>query len=379
MRVAHCIQGLGLGGAQQVVREIVGRAPTDGFEFFVYAAEDGFFRGLYEEAGATVRVLPRVFRRFDPQWMARLALAMRRDRIDLVHAHLFGDTLHGYLASRLAAVPGFVMTLHCDLPSQPRLQRGGYRWLLRRPVVAVACSGAAARSIARESPSTFGAVRTIANGVPPAPVRVEDPEARSHARDVLGLAADARVIGSVGRLDPDKAPELLLDAFARLPETAGPAPLLLFAGEGGLEPTLRARAERAGVADRVRFAGLRTDIRELLPGIDVVAFSSSAEGLSMALLETMAAGGCIVAADVPGNREAVGETEAVLARPGDADALADALSRAISDPALRRRLGEAARKRYRADFSADGMVAAYASLYREVETVGLRAVLRPAG
>jgi glycosyltransferase involved in cell wall biosynthesis len=158
----------------------------------------------------------------------------------------------------------------------------------------------------------------------------------------------------------------LIRAFARVVRDVSPPPQLLFVGEGPLEGALRDQAMREGIADHVSFAGLRPDVRALLPAMDVVAFSSPAEGLSIALLETMAARGCLVASDVPGNREAVtGDVEALLVPPGDPDALAAALSRAITDPALRERLGEAAQRRYRAAFSVEGMVHAYEAIYRE--------------
>ena len=64
--MAHCVHGLGLGGAQQVIKHIVAGADPTTFRFFVYAAEDGMFRDQLEDAGATVRILPRWIPRFDP-------------------------------------------------------------------------------------------------------------------------------------------------------------------------------------------------------------------------------------------------------------------------------------------------------------------------
>jgi glycosyltransferase involved in cell wall biosynthesis len=226
--------------------------------------------------------------------------------------------------------------------------------------------------------STYGPVRTIRNGASAAPVDRRDLEARSRGRAQLGLEEGALVIASIGRLDADKGPDLLIDAFARMKRDLEPLPQLLFVGEGPMRDLLRERAEVEGIADRVGFAGLRSDLRELLPAFDVVAFSSPTEGLSISLLETMAAGGCLVATDVPGNREALSaDLEALLVPPGDPEAFAVALSRAATDPALRARVGGAARKRFQAEFSAEGMVSAYESLYREVAGGGPSAASLP--
>ena len=100
MRIAHCIHGLGVGGAQQVVREITAGSDRSEFRYFVYCCVDGDTRPRIEETGATVRVLPRRLSKIDPAWVRGLARAMREDHVDLVHTHLFGDSLHGYLAAR---------------------------------------------------------------------------------------------------------------------------------------------------------------------------------------------------------------------------------------------------------------------------------------
>ena len=102
MRVAHCIHGLSLAGAQQVIRHIVESSDKERFRYFVYAHLDGPLRPAIERAGATVRLIHRRLPLFDPAWMWALRRAMVDDRIDVVHTHLFGDSLHGLLAARIA-------------------------------------------------------------------------------------------------------------------------------------------------------------------------------------------------------------------------------------------------------------------------------------
>jgi glycosyltransferase involved in cell wall biosynthesis len=147
----------------------------------------------------------------------------------------------------------------------------------------------------------------------------------------------------------------------------GVAARLVVLGEGELRERLERQAAESGIADRVLFAGLRSDVPALLPAIDTVVFSSLFEGLPVALLEAMAAGRCIVATDVPGIVEAVRpEREAVIVPIGDAGGLASGLLRVVRTPGLAGRLGEAARARFLAEFTAARMVARYAAVYENV-------------
>ena len=130
--IAHCIHGLGLGGAQRVLHEILLKSDDNDFRYSVYCSLDGLFRKDVETAGATVQILPRRLPKLDPFWIRKLSVAMRLDRIELVHTHLFGDSLHGYLAARACASLPVIMTLHNTWSSFSRLQRLGYRWLFGR-------------------------------------------------------------------------------------------------------------------------------------------------------------------------------------------------------------------------------------------------------
>lgn len=364
MRIAHCIHGVGLGGAQQVIKFIVAGSDPQRFEHFVYASQSGVFHRQIEGAGATVRILPRHLPKFDPFWVRRLRRAMREDEIDVVHTHLFGDSLHGYLAAQSDRRP-VVMTLHNTAESRSPLQRRGYRWLIDRCRITVACAEFVRRSFLADAGVEPGAIRAIPNAIdlPPA----ADPEAaRSLVVERLGVRPGAVVLVGIGRMVPQKAFDALIDACAALRrQTETDFQLVLF-GEGELLADLRAQAARAGLEQTVIFAGFRPDVRELLPGIDAVVFSSLQEGLPIAMLEAMASARALVATRVGGIPEAVDDdVEALVVPPQDAAALQHALHRAITEPELRRRLGEAARQRFERDFAAERMVASYEDLYRE--------------
>ncbi len=363
VKLAHCIHGLGLGGAQKVIAGIIRGRRDPRFEYYVYSCHEGAQRQEIEAAGATVRIIPRALPKLDPLWAWGLARQMRRDGIHLVHAHLFGDSLHGYLGARLAGGLPVVLTLHSRPEAYTSLQLRGYRWLLARSAATVACSAAVERAFSGRG-LTAGRLLTIANGLEP-PATEVPPTRRRELRSDLGASEETILIAAVGRMVVEKAYGDLIAAFARIrPELDT---RLVLVGEGPLRQDLEAEARRLQLGDRVIFTGLRSDVPELLQAVDVVAFSSLFEGMPMVLLEAMAASRCVVTTDVPGILEAVrDDREALVVPAGDVASLTAALERVAADRSLRERLGAAAKQRFDAAFTADAMVRAYEGLYREV-------------
>ncbi len=156
----------------------------------------------------------------------------------------------------------------------------------------------------------------------------------------------------VGRVVRQKGLDVLLAALARLPQEADWT--LTVVGDGPLRPVLAAEAARLGVARRIEFAGWTS--REAMPGLyreaDAFVFPSRDEGMPNALLEAMASGLPAVATAISGNQELIlhGET-GFLVPPEDAQALAEVLSRLLADPALRRNLGAAGRRKAETEYS----------------------------
>jgi glycosyltransferase involved in cell wall biosynthesis len=182
-------------------------------------------------------------------------------------------------------------------------------------------------------------VTLIPNGVGPAALAP-----REQARREIGAPDEAVVIGFVGRLVSQKAPDVLLRAFAAAARTA-PRAHLAVVGSGPLEASMRALAARLGVAGKVAWLGER-DARGVLAGFDLLALASRKEGLPYVVLEAMAAGLPVVATASAGVESLVepGITGTVVARD-DAIAFGSALAELVSDTARRLAWGEAARER----------------------------------
>ena len=175
------------------------------------------------------------------------------------------------------------------------------------------------------------------------------------------------VVLAMGRFVKAKGYEFLIQAMGALPESLRERSQLVLLGIGPLEGQLKALTTALDLSRQVLFPGYRPDVRRILGIAEVVAFSSLWEGLSIALLEAMAAEKCIVATEVEAFREVVEhEREALLVPPRDPAQLGSAISRLLTDPGLRAELGQRARARFVEDFTAQAMVDAYERLYMDV-------------
>jgi glycosyltransferase involved in cell wall biosynthesis len=247
----------------------------------------------------------------------------------------------------------------------PAYQALADRLLRGRTDGAIAVSGSTRDFLVRERFVPAERVRLIWNG---APLEEFAPAARERARRVrreLGIPEEALVFGTIGRLNAQKGHRFLLQAAALLFPRVAVARLLI-AGDGDLMAELRQQAAGLGLADRVVFAGHRTDVPDLLGALDVFCISSLYEGTPLALFEAMAAGRAIVSTAVDGCREVLEDgTTGLLVPPGDAPALARGLERVLGDAALRAALGRralAASRRYDVSACVDQMQAFYDDL-----------------
>ncbi|MHC5113692.1 MAG: glycosyltransferase family 4 protein [Planctomycetota bacterium] len=202
-------------------------------------------------------------------------------------------------------------------------------------------------------------VRVIPNGIPPM-----DWASRADARRRFGFDGDETVVGFVGRLSPQKNPELLVDACGSIFRDH-PQARLAIVGEGPRESACRERGEQWQLGDRVRWLGFQT-AEAAMPAFDVFVMPSRYEGMPYVLMEAMCLGLPIVATDVGGTRLAVEHGEnGLVVEPGNPAALAEALASVLADDAFRERLGAASRERS-ARFTADEMVRSTVALYRDL-------------
>jgi glycosyltransferase involved in cell wall biosynthesis len=297
----------------------------------------------------------------DPSGWIRLHRWLRRNKPDVVHAHL---PHAAWMArwSRLAAPVRIVLdTVHTSSPGTVGRQLG-YRfsgWLA--DAVTAVSEGAAdayltARMVARDR------LVVIPNGVNTR-VWKSLPLRRESIRKEFGFHGEFIWLAA-GRLEPVKNYPSLLDALAQLPMCAH----LVIAGTGPMEEELRERCAALGVASRVTFLGFERDLMRWMRAADAFVLPSLWEGLPLALLEAGACSLPAVATDVPGSREVLvsGET-GLLAKPGSVGALADSMMAIMQmDPAARDDLGRNARQNVIARFSLEAALDRWEALYRDL-------------
>jgi glycosyltransferase involved in cell wall biosynthesis/ribosomal protein S18 acetylase RimI-like enzyme len=312
--------------------------------------------------------------RADVAAFAELWWLLRRERFDLLHTHNPKPGVIGRLAARLARVP-VVNTVH-GLYATPEDRLGKRAAVLGLEGLAARCSLLElyqseedlrwARRIRLVPP---GRSELLGNGTDLSrfdPGRV-GPDRVARLRRELGLPADALVVGAVGRLVAEKGYRELF-AAARAVCRRDPRVRFLVVGSPDLDKAdAITEAELAEAAADVCFAGWRDDVADLLAAMDVFVLASWREGMPRSAIEAAAMARPLVLTDIRGCREvARHDREALLVPARDPDALAAAILRLAADPALRSRLGAAARDRARRRFDeaavADRVVAAYRRL-----------------
>jgi glycosyltransferase involved in cell wall biosynthesis len=248
-----------------------------------------------------------------------LARRMRALRPRAVITHHIGPLLYAGAAARIARVPRLAHVehdvWHFDEPRRRTVARFAIKTL--RPDYIV-LSQAAAENQRRLL--GLDQLTIIPNGVD---VTRFAPGDASAARNRFGLGPQRTWIGSAGRLETVKGHDVLIDAMALLPN---PQLHLAIAGDGSQRQVLQAQAAARGVANRVHFLGLCTDMPALLPAFDLFCLPSRAEGLPLSVLEAQAVGIPVVASDVGAMREALCPGACRLVSAGDPVALADGIS-----------------------------------------------------
>lgn len=207
-------------------------------------------------------------------------------------------------------------------------------------------------------------VITIRNAIPNE--QFYAPDLRLACRNELGIPADALVLGYTGRLKKVKRIDLLLDAFAQI-KIVHPNTYLIIAGDGELRAQLETYADTLGISSNISWAGFRKDIPRILAAMDLYIQTSVNEGLSLSLLEAMAAGIPVIATDVGGNAEIIKTgTTGILVGEDVVNEVTKAVFLLVERPELCDQLRKSGLELIRNEFSMGSMVAGYQKLYLSI-------------
>ncbi len=364
MKALLLCQNLNVGGAEEVILGESTHLGSRGVEVGVVALTGcGPVAEEIARAGVPVHHLPGNPGPRDPAAFIRLVRLLHREQPDIAHTYLIVAGLYGRLAAFAAGVPVVVASEQNVYERKPRRHALLERALVARTYRIVACCRTVGEFYRRQTGVPAEKIEVIYNAVRFG--RLPTDEDRGPARARLGLPDDALVLGTLGRLTEQKGQGMLLQVLASLAER-WPRLVLFLAGQGPLRHALEAEAERLGIAERVRFLGVRRDRDTLFAALDLFVLPSSWEGLSLALIEAMGAGRPVVATRVGGNSEVVADGETgLLVPPNDPTALADALDGLLADADRRRALGVRAADAARRRFAIEEHVDQLARLYRQ--------------
>jgi glycosyltransferase involved in cell wall biosynthesis len=297
------------------------------------------------------------------RFLWQLIWVIYRRRVDLIHVNSYVPGNYARLAAALMQVPIVIDHWH-GFTRFNRKRRLICRTLARFTDLSLAVSRGVKDYLVSEIGLDPVKVRVVPNGVDVASIDAARPGAE--VRRELGLPAAAPVLGLVGRLDHwGKGHRELFTAMAQL-RARYPVQALIVGGGRRIDE-VKALAASLGLAAAVHFLGPRRDVPDLLRVMDVFVLPSYSEGVSLALLEAMAAGRPVVATAVGGLPEVVTDGDTgLLIPPRDPNALARALERLLADPAWARQLGANARARVRAHYSLDRLGREINAIYGEL-------------
>lgn len=368
MKLAQIIDTLDWGGAQKMMTALTRALLPLGVEVTVFSLDSqpdpsAVFLAQLQAMGVEVCLCPGQGL-LNLSRASRLAQKLREGHFDLVQTYLTYANILGALAGRLAGIPVIASIRSAAIdprhynPLRHRLESLSLRFLARGILV----NG---YSIAEFHQPRVGKtpIRVIPNAVslPPLPSSQERQQAR---RDLVGERSGPLVI-SVGRLSRAKGYPDLLDAFAMLlPDFPGAS--LVIVGSGEVETELHIQAAQLGLQDSLFLTGARQDIPPLLTASDLYVSASHWEGMSVALLEGMAAALPIVATYVGDAPYMVTRECGTLVAPRAPADLSRAMRAMLENPGLMQRAGQAARQRVAENYSAETWAQTFLQYYREM-------------
>jgi len=368
-RILLLIKGLGLGGAERLLVDVVASRDRARFDYevaYVLAGQAALVPAM-EATGVPVHALGGTASA-DLRWTVALRRLLVRGRFDVVHCHLPYTAAFGRLVA-LSVPPRYrpqlVYTEHSLWNKAAVVTKALNRATVGIDGALIVVSEAARDALPRALRSRAHIVVHGVNRDRFDALLARREDVRLDVRRELGIAEDEVLALTVANLRSEKGYDVLLEA-ARLVVAAGAPVRFVSVGRGPLEAELRGAADAAGLSGHLVFLATRSDTARLMVGADVFVLPSHQEGLPVALMEAMTSGLPVVATIVGGVPDVITDgVEGLLVPPGRADLLADAVMRIARDVPLRARLAQASLARS-AMFDVHAAAGAIESLYTEL-------------
>jgi len=363
IRVVEVLATGSNGGAQEHLHSLVTRMDVERYDVSVVALSPGSAVRKLQRAGIPVLVIDEAD---DAICVGALAAHLAEVRPDIVHAHMFrAETVATRAVLALAEIghrrPYLVSTVHSSRVRH-ETDKDVLRELTPHMDRLIAVSRAIEQKIRDEGRDTVP-VTLIYNGVDLE--RYDHQEACCTLPEEYGMEPGSQIVGVVARLEPEKGHPTLVEAWPKVLR-AVPDSYLLIVGEGSRRDALEAQARELRIAHRVVFTGRRDDVPAVTAALDVAVLPSYREAQGLTILEAMALSRPVVASDVGGIPEMIEDGKTgLLVPPHDADALAAAIVRLLTNHPLADTLGRAGHDMVHDRFCIELMVSATESIYDE--------------
>lgn len=361
LTIAHVLSSFGMGGQERVALDLARLQLAAGHRVLALSLAElpeGPMSSLFQAAGAETHTVSKRGPSYDPTLAMRLAAYLGRRGASIVHTHNPRAMVYGAPAAALARI-ACVHTKHGLNPDPERRM-----WLRRAAAKMVDAYVAVTPTLARVAVERRECdpteLHVVPNGIDTQRF-APNPGARRRVRSELGIPESAWVVGTVGRLSPEKNQALLIDAMTPLLD---PSRQLIFVGDGPEREALVARVRATLRPELVHFAGARKDPEAWLAAFDAFALTSDSEGLPLGLLEAMAVGVPVVSTAVGGVPDVVepGVTGALVER-GDRASLTTELTRLSTRPSSAGDAARTARQMVLERHSIEHMAEGYENLY----------------
>ncbi len=367
INVLHVIVGGEINGGERYLLSIIDNMSRDNYRLFFICSEEQ--KNLLQELGKrNLETLPlNMQSKFRINTLFQIRNFIRAKKIRIVHTHGTRVSFYGRLAARWAGVPIIISTVHSSLYNYPigRMKKKMYTYLDRLTAhfcdQIICVSRALADEMVKRSKINPGKILIIRNGVDLK--RFDQIGDTAYLLKESNTNSEDKKIGAIGRLSHEKGHACLLKAVARLKKSF-PRLKCLIVGDGPLRQELERLSRELGISQNCIFLGARRDIAEILSILDLLVLPSLSEGLSMALLESMASRCPAVASRVGGIPELIEDGKTgLLVEPENPLALAEAIRSLLQNKDKAKEISLNARRRVEKEFTVEEMAKKTEGIY----------------
>jgi glycosyltransferase involved in cell wall biosynthesis len=367
-RPINLLQILGgsiVGGMETYVLRLLQRLPRDSFRVTCICVAESDISKSLREIGCNVHITPVTD---DPDWQSiQLGVSViRAESIDVIHAHLPNAHLLAGILSKLTETPALA-TVHGRYLNLRDLEIHK----ITQTHISVVAKTAYFHALSLGVPA--GKLSFIANGVD---TKIFHPGSGTNfLHSILNIPSQAPLIGFVGRLSPEKGPDVFVQIASMVHKQLESCHFVLV-GEGWMRKKLEEEIHKLGLSDYIHLAGLQSDMPKVYSSLDVLVSTSYSEAMPLAIIEAMASGLPVISTNVGGVVDIIepGST-GLLRKVGDLSGMAADIVTLMSGSSARAKMGKAARKRAEEKFELGNSVNQTRELLSSLTQAGHRGEL----